>query len=114
MVNCVEFENFKLTNKVVVEFEVPVTAEQLQNTVKCAQKLLGQPYGYLGLLRLALRKFGVPVVGDNLRSAHCSEFIATLFPNLAKSINIDEDFLEPVHLHDYLAKENYKKLDCVS
>lgn len=104
MVHMLLWDNFCANNIVVKEFQVDVHNTDLQNTVKKAQSLLGQPYGYIGLLKLVLRKVCPKLVrGDDLASFHCSEFIAVLFPQLAQ--NIDEDYIEPVHLFEALQRQ---------
>lgn len=95
-VNCLTLDNFKKDNRIVDQFSILVEEEQLKNCLVAAQQLLGRPYGYLGLIRLALSKLGIPMVGDGLSTLHCSEFIGRLFPNL---INKSADLVEPVDLY---------------
>jgi hypothetical protein len=102
-VNCVHYDNFLQSNKIIAEFRRPVSDEALQATVRLAQIYLGRPYGYIGLLRLGARKILPKVVGDGTKSFHCSEFIATLFPDLANSVDVD--FVEPVHLFNVLSAQ---------
>jgi hypothetical protein len=97
LVNCMHISAFEAQNKVVCEFVINISKENLRICVKKAQQLLGRPYGYLGLLKLVVRRL-LPVKGDNLRTLHCSEFIGALFPRLAE--NIDADYLEPKHLFE--------------
>jgi hypothetical protein len=106
MVHCLTYDNFKVKNEIIKEFSVFVAKSDFQATIKRAQQMLSQPYGYLGLIKLALRRLGLPVIGDNYRTSHCSEFIATLFPTLAAECSIDPDFIEPVHLHQILESFN--------
>lgn len=103
MVNCLTYTAFSATNNTTHEYSVDVSDEALRSTVRKAQQLLGQPYGYFGLLRLVLRRLEIPVVGDGLKSSHCSEFIATLFPDLAERAGITADYIEPVHLQKVLS-----------
>lgn len=106
MVHCLTFANFKQKNVVVKEFNVFAEDSNLKATVRLAQQYLGQPYGYLGLIKLVLRRWGLGVKGDHNRSAHCSEFIATLFPKLALKSKIAPDFIEPQHLYKALEAQN--------
>ena len=99
-VNCLTYANFSSGNKICKEFSVDIEPEKLKNTIKIAQQLLGRPYGYLGLIKLGLRRFGIKWAGDDMHSFHCSELIATLFPEFIA--NMDSDYVEPVHLFNVL------------
>lgn len=101
LVNCMNYQNFLLNNKVIREFIVQLPDEDLKACIKKCQQLLGRPYGYKGLVKLAVAKvFKQKIQGDGENSFHCSELIATLFPKLAK--DIDSDFIEPVDLYKHL------------
>lgn len=95
-------------NEPVVEYELELPEQDLKNTIKIAQQLLGQPYGYLGLLKIVLRRCGFKVAGDGLNSFHCSELIAVLMPELAKGMQAD--FIEPVDLQKHLDAIGAKKV----
>lgn len=103
LVNCMHYDNFLAKNVVVDEFVVDIDQEGLRYCLKRAQQLLGRPYGYLGLLKLGLRKIGIKWPGDGLKTLHCSEFILTLFPDLSGKRG---DYIEPVDLYKVL--ENVK------
>lgn len=104
-VHLITAENFAKENKVIAQFDLQISDEKLKNTIKNAQQLLGRPYGYLGLLRLVLHKLGTPIIGDGTKTFHCSELIATLFPEL---VTIDADFAEPVDLYRQLMQGECK------
>ena len=101
MVHCLTAANFFTANTAVAEFTVPISEDNLRNTLRFAQQLLGQPYGYLGLIKLVLRKWFKGVKGDGNKSFHCSEFIAKLFPQFIENCP-QPDFIEPVHLYKVL------------
>lgn len=101
MVHLLSFANFSKANNTVAEFTVQLTEDQLRHAVTRMQELLGQPYGYLGLIRLVLSRV-LPVSGDGSRTFHCSELIATLFPEFAQGLQVD--FVEPVHLFNHLSR----------
>jgi hypothetical protein len=103
MVNCLTWTNFCNGNKIEKEFALNVDDADLQATVRKAQQLLGQPYGYLGLAVLVLRRIFPALKGDKYGSAHCSEFIACMFPQLAEQLHKEPDFIEPVDLFKVLS-----------
>lgn len=101
MVHCMIYDTFKQQNYLVKEFEHHIEPMQLVSFLKTAQSLLGRPYGYWGLVKLALKRWGWKTQGDDDATFHCSELIARLVPSLACG---DIDFIEPVHLYDKLDK----------
>jgi hypothetical protein len=103
MVHLIEWESFKEKAIIVTEFERLIPPADLKNTIKFAQKLLGSPYGYIGLARIALSKWFKPLLGDGEKSFHCSELIATIFPDLAEGKC--KDYIEPVDLYVRLENE---------
>lgn len=96
MVNCLTYDNFRANNVVVREFALNIEPEKQRFCIRRAQQLLGKPYGYLGLAKLVLREFGLPLPGDGDKSFHCSEFIVALFPEILD--DYPQDFIEPRHL----------------
>lgn len=100
MVNCMSFEVFRQNNVIVSEFYKEISPENLRNCVKKAQQLLGKPYGYLAVLRIALKELGLDITGDGTKTYVCSEFIARLFPEFFKE---DADFIQPKTLFEALA-----------
>lgn len=104
MVHLREASNFYKENLPVAEFEMEIEPIRLRNTIKIAQQLCGQPYGYLGLVKLVLRK-KFKISGDGDRSFHCSELIARLFPELTEYCKLSNDFIEPVHLYNVLKEQ---------
>lgn len=92
------YERFLGENRPVKEFSLDVDNDRLKQTITLAQKLLGAPYGYLGLIKLVFRRKIHGFIGDDSKSFHCSEFIATLFPEIAYKCE-DLDFIEPKHLY---------------
>lgn len=97
-VNCISAPAFEEQNRVVAEFEYNIQDYDYVELLRYCVDELGKPYGYLGLLKIGLRKL-FKIRGDGERSFHCSEFAARAIKSLATK---DADFIEPVDLYKSL------------
>ena len=101
-VNCISYDRFLDYNEVVEEFVLQMQTPALKSLMQYCISSLGAPYGFLGLLKIVLRRTFrkiFRVSGDGAKSYHCSEFVVRAMPNLIKA---DADFVEPVDLYKAL------------
>jgi uncharacterized protein YycO len=103
-VNCITFANFQNRNEVFAEWEVDLSDDKHKDVVGYCQDELQKPYGFFGLLKIALKKkFKMSGDGDN--TFHCSELITRAFPDIVNFIDEkNPDFITPKHLVEALGK----------
>jgi hypothetical protein len=97
-VNCLALGTFLQENEIVAEFEYEMDELRFVKFIQYCIDNLQKPYGYMGLILLALKKL-VRVKGDGEKSFHCSEFAARALPEFKDG---DFDFIEPVDLFEKL------------
>lgn len=106
-VNCVTAQVFLEKNKVIAEFEYNIEKSRYLELVRYCVDSLGRPYGYLGLIRIVIRKLFKKIKGDGEKTEHCSEFAIRAAPELH---DVDPDFCTPKDLYNRLKKSQSVKV----
>lgn len=114
MVHFREFNNFQKENKVIKEYEIPVTAEiRKRALIKCMQ-LSGEKYGYLELPKILMSDIVYNICKQEIKFTNskgyiCSELVGTLLvDDLGIEFNHLLHLLKPSHIDDKLSELGFK------